>query len=189
MDSDVRYFLTRVEATWLPSVRTEPRQGSCASPALTPGGPKVRTQATSSSLVLAAGLALGLGACDQDGGRAGLVPDGPTRLPGAADSDGAGGDGDQGNGDCVPGSDCSAAQPEPRKPLTAEQTRSYLSRIAPIIAGRSLRYEGIEAIDADGTVHFTETTQKAFAALLGRPVARLEIAGAAQQARDILGAL
>ncbi|MCA9656404.1 MAG: hypothetical protein KC501_41255 [Myxococcales bacterium] len=108
----------------------------------------MRTQATSSSLVLAAGLALGLGlgACDQDGGRAGLVPDGPTRLPGAADSDGAGGDGDQGNGDCVPGSDCSAAQPEPRKPLTAEQTRSYLSRIAPIIAGRSLRYEEAEMI-------------------------------------------
>ena len=54
---------------------------------------------------------------------------------------------------------------------------------------RSLRHEGIEAIDSDGTVHFTESTQQAFAALLGRSVARLEITGAAQQAKDILDAL
>ena len=54
---------------------------------------------------------------------------------------------------------------------------------------RSLCHDGIEAIDPDGTVHFTETTQKAFAALLGRSVARLEIRGAAQQANDILNAL
>lgn len=54
---------------------------------------------------------------------------------------------------------------------------------------RSLRCEGIDAIDADGTVHFTETTQKAFAALLGRSVARLAITDAAQQANDILKAL
>lgn len=54
---------------------------------------------------------------------------------------------------------------------------------------RSLRWEGIDAIDADGTVHFTETTQKAFAALLGRSVPRLTPAGATQQARDILKAL
>lgn len=54
---------------------------------------------------------------------------------------------------------------------------------------RSLRWEGIESIESDGTVTFTETTQQAFAALLGRPVSRVTPDTAADQARDILKAL
>lgn len=54
---------------------------------------------------------------------------------------------------------------------------------------RSLPWEGIESIDADGALTFTETAQAAFAKLLGKRVERLTIHTAAQQAQDILKAL
>lgn len=100
----------------------------------------MRIQATFSSLALAAGLALGASACDLGGGRPDLDLEGPTRAPGAGGSSN-----DDGSSDDEPGGN-DAAQPEQRDPLTAEQTRFYLSRIAPIVAGRSLRYEESEMI-------------------------------------------
>lgn len=53
---------------------------------------------------------------------------------------------------------------------------------------RSTRWEGIEQIDPDGTIHFTESAQAAFVDLLGKPVARVTADTAASQARDILAA-
>ncbi|QIE44483.1 hypothetical protein G5B38_02470 [Pseudohalocynthiibacter aestuariivivens] len=54
---------------------------------------------------------------------------------------------------------------------------------------RSLPCEGIEAIEADGTVTFTEVTQAAFAKLVGKPIERVTIHTAAEQAQEILKAL
>lgn len=91
-----------------------------------------------SSIVLAAGLTLGLGACDddQDGGR-----------PESAES-GAHADDPQDDGE--PGADePEADEPPPRvadEPLTAEQVRTYLARVAPVIAGRSLTYDESQMI-------------------------------------------
>lgn len=101
----------------------------------------MQTQATLTSLALAAGLALSAGACDQGGSAAEL--EGPTRSP-TANETGGGGNGSQGSGSGVGTDD--AAEPEQRDPLTAEQTRFYLSRVAPIVAGRSLRFEENEMI-------------------------------------------
>ncbi len=54
---------------------------------------------------------------------------------------------------------------------------------------RSLPWEGIESIENDGAVNFTEATQQAFNTLVGRPIARVTVDTAAQQAQEILKAL
>ncbi|MEX1366522.1 MAG: hypothetical protein AB1Z98_25585 [Nannocystaceae bacterium] len=93
----------------------------------------MRSQPILSSLAVVVGL--GLGACDQADVRPDGLVDGPTRTPGAAEP----GDDE----DDVPPPE---VEPQPRAPLTAEQVRFYLSRVAPIVAGRSLRYEESEMI-------------------------------------------
>jgi hypothetical protein len=54
---------------------------------------------------------------------------------------------------------------------------------------RSLPWEGIDSIDTDGTVNFTEATQEAFGKLVGKRIARVSIHTAAEQAQEILKAL
>ncbi len=101
----------------------------------------MRTHATIASIALMAGLALG--GCDQDSSRPGLDPlsDGPTRNP-----DGMNDDQDDGE-DPEPES---MPTPEELPPLTHAEVRSYLSRVAPVIAGRSLRYDEGQMIDELG---------------------------------------
>lgn len=86
----------------------------------------------------AALCALSLGACDQPSGR----HDGAS-LNDDDDDDAQEPDVDAGDEEPVP----------PRtidEPLTTEQVRLYLSRVAPVIAGRSLQYEENELIDSEG---------------------------------------
>lgn len=92
-----------------------------------------------SSLALTAGLTLG--ACDDgsDGGR----PE-----PAAAEEDGAADPSDDPaqDGDAEPADD---AEPPPRavdEPLTEDQARFYLARVAPMVAGRSLTYDESQMI-------------------------------------------
>lgn len=54
---------------------------------------------------------------------------------------------------------------------------------------RSLKWDGIELIENDGTVVFTEETQQAFHRLLGKPFEHLNVSNAAAQANYILAAL
>ncbi|MCX4247401.1 hypothetical protein [Paraliomyxa miuraensis] len=90
-----------------------------------------------SSIVVAASLALGLTACDdQDGGR-------PDPAEGGASEDP--------EQDAEPADDgaAQAEDPPPRvadEPLTTEQVRTYLARVAPVIAGRSLTYDESQMI-------------------------------------------
>lgn len=53
---------------------------------------------------------------------------------------------------------------------------------------RSLKWDGIELIENDGTVVFTQETQQAFHRLLGKSFERLTVSNAAAQANDILAA-
>jgi hypothetical protein len=93
----------------------------------------VRTQATVSSFVMAMGLLLT--ACDPAEGR----PDTIEADAEVSDEDPP-----------APQADDDEPQPLPPRavdePLTAEQARFYLARIAPVVAGRSLRYEENELI-------------------------------------------
>jgi len=57
------------------------------------------------------------------------------------------------------------------------------------VNNRSLRWDGIELIENDGTVIFTEETQRAFHRLLGKSFERLNISSAAAQSRELLAAL
>ncbi|MEM6848264.1 MAG: hypothetical protein AAF580_09340 [Pseudomonadota bacterium] len=54
---------------------------------------------------------------------------------------------------------------------------------------RSLRWEGIETIENDGTILFTEEAQIAFRALVGRPIEGLRLDDAQDHANRILAAL
>ena len=54
---------------------------------------------------------------------------------------------------------------------------------------RSLRWEGIDTIEEDGTIVFTQEAQIAFRTLLGRPVERLHLDNAQDHAERILAAL
>ena len=54
---------------------------------------------------------------------------------------------------------------------------------------RSLKWDGIELIENDGTVVFTEETQQAFHRLLGKSFERLNVSNAAAQSRDLLAVL
>jgi hypothetical protein len=98
----------------------------------------VRTHVTISSLALAAGLILGACDDDQDGGRPMPEADEPEAQDGGQDPDAD---------DGVPVDD--DAELPPRvvdEPLTADQARYYLARVAPVIAGRSLTYEEYEMV-------------------------------------------
>ncbi len=105
----------------------------------------MRTQfnPSSSALTVSLALALGLtlGACDDgpDGGRTELAAD-----------DGADSADDSGPGGDTPSDD---AEPPPRvvdEPLTEDQARFYLARVAPVVAGRSLTYEESQTIAEQG---------------------------------------
>lgn len=67
----------------------------------------------------------------------------PTRAPGQSDDDDDQGD-DDGDDD-----DDSSSMPE-EEPLTVDEVRFYLKRIAPSFAGRSLTYEETQLIEAQG---------------------------------------
>lgn len=54
---------------------------------------------------------------------------------------------------------------------------------------QSLKWDGIEAIENDGTIIFTSKTQEALHQLLGKSVERLNVSNAAEQAQEILSAL
>lgn len=100
----------------------------------------VRTHATISRLVSTVGLTASLllaGACDDDSdhGRPAATPD-DSEDPGANDEPDADPDAD-------------AEEPPPRavdEPLTDEQVRFYLAKVAPVVAGRSLTYDEFEMI-------------------------------------------
>jgi hypothetical protein len=94
----------------------------------------VRIHVTISSFVLATGLTLGACDDDQDHGRPEPAGDG---------ADAAGEDPEADDDDGEP-SDPGDAEVPPRaedEPLTAEQARFYLARVAPVVAGRSLTYD------------------------------------------------
>ena len=57
------------------------------------------------------------------------------------------------------------------------------------VNNRSLRWDGIELIENDGTVVFTEETQKAFHRLLGKSFERLNISNALAQSKELLAVL
>lgn len=103
----------------------------------------MRTNVHISSFVLATGLALGLPACDddQDSGRPGTGAEDPAEDPGATpgqDGESAGEEVDEPDDDPPP--------PAEREPLTGDQVRAYLSRVAPVIANRSLTYDEFQMI-------------------------------------------
>jgi hypothetical protein len=97
----------------------------------------VRIHVTLSSLLLATGL--GLGACDDD-----QEPGRPMSADDAAMDDGVDDPADDGE----PSADDDAELPPrvPNPPITADQARYYLARVAPVIAGRSLTYDEYEMI-------------------------------------------
>lgn len=98
-----------------------------------------------SSFALCTSLALGLVACDDDQGRPGLdAPQGPHRNP---DGHAPGGDDDTNPDAPDPETPDVPADDEP---LTAAQVQAYMSRIAPIVAGRSLSYDESEQIGQQG---------------------------------------
>jgi hypothetical protein len=108
------------------------------------GGLPVRIHVTLSSLMLVAGLALG--ACDDDQGQG---------RPAAADDDAAadGEPGDPPADDGEPADDDGTQEPAPagpREPLTPDQARYYLARVAPVLANRSLTFAEYEMIAAQG---------------------------------------
>jgi hypothetical protein len=53
---------------------------------------------------------------------------------------------------------------------------------------QSLKWDGIELIENDGTVVFTEETQRAFYKLLGKSFERLNMSNVDAQANEILAA-
>ncbi|WP_299356867.1 hypothetical protein [uncultured Shimia sp.] len=53
----------------------------------------------------------------------------------------------------------------------------------------SLIWDGIEAVEADGTIVFSENTRKQFYALLGKHIDTLHVSNADQQAQSLLAAL
>ena len=57
------------------------------------------------------------------------------------------------------------------------------------VNNRSLRWDGIELIENDGTVVFTEETQEAFHRLLGKSFERLSVSNASAQSRELLAVL
>ena len=67
---------------------------------------------------------------------------GPTRAPGQSDDDDDDGDDDDDDDD-------NSSMPED-EPLTTEEVRFYLKRIAPSFAGRSLTYDETQLIEAEG---------------------------------------
>lgn len=54
---------------------------------------------------------------------------------------------------------------------------------------QSLKWDGIEAIENDGTIVFTSETQKAIHQLMGKSIERLNVSNAAEQAEEILSGL
>lgn len=107
----------------------------------------MRTHVTISSpsprLVATAGLALTLlaGACDDDQDRGRPMPAADDGVEDPADDDGSQDDGE-------PAADDGAEAP-PRavdEPLTEEEVRFYLAKVAPVVAGRSLTYEEFQMI-------------------------------------------
>jgi hypothetical protein len=103
----------------------------------------VRIHVTISSLVLTAALSI-LGGCDDDhGGRPMSVPDGSEDMN----------DGDAEQDDGEPAADDDGAEPPPRavdEPLTEDEVRFYLAKVAPVVAGRSLTYDEFEMIGEMG---------------------------------------
>ena len=53
----------------------------------------------------------------------------------------------------------------------------------------SLKWDGISAVDPDGTVHFAQDTSKALFKLLGQKIETLTVANAEAQANSLLAAL
>lgn len=104
----------------------------------------MRTHAIISNIALTLGLSLGMAACDDDGSRPGVIGsvDGPTRTPGAGGSSETPSDDDPSDED----EPTATPTPEDLPPLTSEQVRAYLSRVAPVVAGRSMRYDEYEMI-------------------------------------------
>lgn len=116
----------------------------CAEPRSRPapplhGGHLVRTPLPFSSLLLAAGLVLS--ACDDDGGARPPTAD-DAAIDDPADPDDPADD---------PADD--EAEVPPRavdEPITPDQARYYLARVAPVIAGRSLTYDEYQRVVDEG---------------------------------------
>ncbi|MEM9453821.1 MAG: hypothetical protein AAGF11_06550 [Myxococcota bacterium] len=97
-----------------------------------------------SSFALCASLALGLVACDDDQGRPGLdALDEPQPNP---DGSTPAGDGDPDTPDPE-----TPEVPTDDEPLTPTQVQAYMSRIAPVVAGRSLSFDESEQLGQQGT--------------------------------------
>lgn len=103
----------------------------------------MRTHVTISSLIACLSLALLASGCDDDHSQGRPTADDGAEDP--ADDDGSQDDGE-------PAADDGAEVP-PRavdEPLTEEEVRYYLAKVAPVVAGRSLTYEEFEMIGAVG---------------------------------------
>lgn len=106
----------------------------------------MRDKQTMTLLLVAAMVA----ACDGDDGPRpglGLDPSAPqtTADPGDDDGEPAEDSGDEGGSD-----DGAPSTPDEPTPLTVDETRFYLTRIAPLIASRSLTYDENQLIDEVG---------------------------------------
>lgn len=105
------------------------------------GGHHVRTHVISTTIALAVSLV----ACDRDqAGRDGIeaLSPGPQRIP---DGSTPAADGEDDEPDAP-----SPEAPADDEPLTHEQVRAYLSRVAPVVAGRSMRYDEFEMVGEMG---------------------------------------
>lgn len=108
----------------------------------------MRTNITIATIAIAAGLGLAVGGCDDEQGRPDAAADDDAGEPAGDDDDSspAGDDDDDG-----PASNDDAGEPPAvDEPLTEDQTRRYLSRIAPVVAGRSLRFDENQLIAEQG---------------------------------------
>ena len=94
------------------------------------------------SIALCAGLMLGTTGCDDGTGRPGFggLSEGPIRT-----QDDPAGTADAPEAEPAEDEDEGPGTPAVNEPLTTDQVRAYLSRIAPVVAGRSLRYDEFES--------------------------------------------
>jgi hypothetical protein len=110
----------------------------------------VRYHVITSSLALAVGLTLGACDQDQDNGRPAPAGDGADDAGGTDDPGEDPGTDEEDDGGESTGSDDGQAPPAMNEPLTEDQVRFYLARVAPVVAGRSLTYDEFQAIGAQG---------------------------------------
>jgi len=76
-----------------------------------------------------------------------------------------------------------------RRGVALDLPAAWTPELAEATNRESLRWDGIAAVEGDGTIVFTETTARALRALLGRPAERLRPDDAAAMAEALCGAL